>query len=290
MNNILITGANGQVGSELRALAKDTTQDTFLFTDAADLDITNEVAVKTYFANHNITVCINCAAFTAVDKAESEPDLAWKVNTKGAQNLALACAKNDALLIHLSTDYVYHNNQNTPFIESDFTNPQGIYAKTKLEGDQMAMRLNPKTLILRTSWVYSSFGNNFVKTMIRLGNERDALNVIFDQIGTPTYAKDIASTCLSIIQSIDNQDIVEEKWKGVFHYSNEGVTSWYDFAHAIFQIKGIRCDLKAIETKDYPTPASRPHFSVLNKTKIKQTFGISIPHWRDSLEACLQLL
>ena len=290
MQNILVTGGNGQVGSELQVVAKNQSSYQFFFTDAADLDITNQAAVIDFFTKKKIATCINCAAYTAVDHAENAPEIAKKINVDGAENLALACVQNGAKLIHLSTDYVYHNQQNTPFKEGDATNPQGVYAQTKLDGDLVALKTNPDTLILRTSWVYSSFGNNFVKTMLRLGRERDSLSVVFDQIGTPTYAKDIAEVVFKIIQLIDNQQIDHKKWRGVFHYSNEGVTSWYDFAQAIFTLENIDCQLAPIESVQYPTPAKRPPFSVLNKGKIKAVFGVQIPHWRRSLENCLELL
>ena len=290
MQNILVTGGHGQVGSELQIVAKNQSKYQFFFTDVADLDITNQQVVFEFFKENKIDSCINCAAYTAVDKAESNIELAKKINVGGAENLALACAQNEGKLIHLSTDYVYHNSQNTPFIEGDPTNPQGVYAQTKLDGDLIALSSNQNTLILRTSWVYSSFGHNFVKTMLRLGKERDSLGVVFDQIGTPTYAKDIAEAIFSILQSIDNQSIKSNSWQGVFHYSNEGVTSWYDFAAAIFDLENIQCQLSPIESVQYPTPAKRPPFSVLNKGKIKATFNIEIPHWRVSLKDCLTKL
>lgn len=290
MQNILVTGGNGQVGSELQVVAKNQSTHQFFFTDSNDLDITNEVAVMAYFQKNEIHTCINCAAYTAVDKAESSTEIAKKVNVDGAENLAKACVENGAKLIHLSTDYVYHNQQNTPFKEGDETNPQGVYAQTKLDGDLIAMKTCSNTVILRTSWVYSSFGNNFVKTMLRLGKERDALSVVFDQIGTPTYAKDIAEAIFEIVQSVDNQKVENDDWQGVFHYSNEGVTSWYDFAQAIFDIENIDCHLSPIESVQYPTPAKRPPFSVLNKGKIKAVFDIKIPHWRTSLVDCLEKL
>ena len=288
--NILVTGGNGQVGNELKVVAEGQQNYRFFFTDSEDLDITDRAAVLAYFEENNIQTCINCAAYTAVDKAESQADIARQVNAAGVENLALACVAVAGKLIHLSTDYVYHNDQNTPFKETDATHPQGVYAQTKLDGDLIALATNRETLILRTSWVYSSFGNNFVKTMLRLGRERDNLSVVFDQIGTPTYAKDIAEAIFEIVQKIDNQSIESDVWQGIFHYSNEGVTSWYDFAQAIFEIADIDCQLAAIESVQYPTPAKRPPFSVLNKGKIKATFGLTIPHWRDSLKDCLQLL
>jgi len=288
--NILVTGGNGQVGNELQVVAQNQSAYQFFFTDAADLDITNAEAVADFFQKNAIDWCINCAAYTAVDKAESDEEMARKVNVVGPKYLALACARNNAGLIHLSTDYVYHNAQNTPFKEGDETNPQGVYAQTKLDGDLIALKSNPNTLILRTSWVYSTFGHNFVKTMLRLGRDRDSLNVVFDQIGTPTYAKDIAESIFNIIQKVDKKEVENNAWQGVFHFSNEGVTSWYDFAQAIFNIEKIDCQLGAIESVQYPTPAKRPPFSVLNKSKFKAIFKLNIPHWRDSLEECLEKL
>lgn len=233
---------------------------------------------------------MNCAAYTAVDKAESEPVLAKKINVSGAKNLAEACVGQGIPLVHLSTDYVYHNRQNTPFRESDPVSPKSVYARTKLAGDRAALKANPLAIIVRTSWVYSEFGNNFVKTMLRLGAERPALNVVFDQIGTPTYAPDLAAAILKIIQKVENKEVVPKNAAGIWHYSNEGVTSWYDFAQAIFEIKNLACRVNPIETKDFPTPAARPPFSLLNKGKIKAVFGLEIPYWRDSLAICLRKL
>jgi len=288
MINILVTGSHGQVGSELQVLAKQYPDWRFHFHDRDTLDITNLDDVVLFFEKNNINTCINCAAYTAVDKAESDEATARLVNVIGAKNLAEACSKQEAILIHYSTDYVYHGSQNRPFKETDTTSPQGVYAATKLEGDETVLATNSRTLVIRTSWVYSSFGHNFVKTMLRLGRERDKLTVIFDQTGTPTYARDIAAATLSLLQRLDTLDINEVN--GVYHFSNEGVTSWYDFAKAIFELSDIECQVAPIETKDYPTPAARPHFSVLNKGKIKEVFDIEIPHWRESLKACLEEL
>lgn len=282
--NILVTGSNGQVGSELQQLAYIYPKFSFIFVDKEDLDIGNKEAVLAFFETLPFDYCINCAAYTAVDKAESDKETAHLVNALGPQNLAIACQKHQTKLVQISTDYVYHNHQNTPFKESDTTNPESVYGKTKLEGEQLALSSNPETLIIRTSWVYSSFGNNFVKTMLRLGKERAQLGIIFDQIGSPTYAKDLAKAILDIIQQKPSN------FNGVYHYSNEGVCSWFDFAKAIFELEGIDCKTNPIETKDYPTPAKRPHFSLLNKHKIKATFALEIPYWRDSLKACLALL
>jgi dTDP-4-dehydrorhamnose reductase len=291
MIHILVTGANGQLGSEIRALAKNYPDWTFTYIDIEELDLTNRVGVKEYFSTHQFNYCINCAAYTAVDKAESDEKLARKVNATAVQYIAEACHETKAGLIHLSTDYVYHNDQNTPFKEGDVTTPQGIYALTKLEGDNIAREVNPnKTLILRTSWVYSSFGQNFVKTMLRLGRDKEQISVIFDQIGSPTYAHDLAEAILIIIGKVEKGEVSVEKFNDLYHYSNEGVTSWYDFAKTIFNLATINCKVIPIETKDYPTPAKRPPFSLLNKSKFKEAFGLDIPYWRDSLQTCLKLL
>ncbi|GAB4499324.1 MAG: dTDP-4-dehydrorhamnose reductase [Saprospiraceae bacterium] len=291
---ILITGANGQVGQCFQQLAARFPRWNFIFNDFPELDITNRRAVFSFFRSlqndKKISWCVNCAAYTAVDKAESEPDLAKKINVLGAKNLAEACAEQGIPLVHLSTDYVYHNRQNTPFRESDPVSPKSVYARTKLAGDRAALKANPLAIIIRTSWVYSEFGNNFVKTMLRLGAERPALHVVFDQIGTPTYAPDLAAAILTMIQKVENKEVAPENAAGIWHYSNEGVTSWYDFAKAIFEIKKLPCRVNPIETKDFPTPAQRPPFSLLNKEKIKAAFGLEIPYWRDSLAICLRKL
>jgi dTDP-4-dehydrorhamnose reductase len=287
MSSILVTGANGQVGQELQALAPQFPDFDFVFADLPDFDITDTEGIRTLYEQHQFKYCINCAAYTAVDKAESDAELAYKVNVLGVENLVKRGLDYGTQLIQLSTDYVYHNHQNTPFKEGDSTNPQGVYASTKLQGDEIAAKFDQHSMVIRTSWVYSTFGHNFVKTMLRLGNEREKLNVIFDQIGTPTYAYDLAKAILTIIQKVESNTVSAEKLAGVYHYSNEGVTSWYDFAKAIFRIEDIQCKVDPIETKDYPTPAKRPHFSLLNKTKIKSTFDIKIPHWEESLKHCL---
>ena len=290
MASILVTGANGQVGQELQFLASQYPDFQFTFTDVSQLDITDEKGVIDLFQKNKFDYCLNCAAYTAVDKAESDEELAEKINTLGVKHLAQACLLHNTPLIQLSTDYVYHNDQNTPFKEGDPTNPQGVYAKTKLDGDEIALKVHPYAMVLRTSWVYSAYGNNFVKTMIRLGTERDQLGIIFDQIGSPTYARDLADAMLTIITKVEKGAIERGQLGGVFHYSNEGVTSWYDFAMAIFDLEGITCNVKPIETTAYPTPAKRPPFSLLNKGKIKSTFDITIPYWRDSLKSCLAVI
>ncbi len=285
---ILVTGANGQLGSELKALSENLENAEFIFTDRGELDITNAEAVSRVFKENSITCCINCAAYTAVDKAEEEDQqlVVRGINIAGVQNIARACEENDALLVHISSDYVYHNSVNRPLLETDPTEPKGIYARTKLDGDRCATSFNSKTVVLRVSWLYSSFGNNFVKTMIRLGESRDALSIVYDQIGTPTYAGDVALTIFDVIRKYEKGDASY----GVFNFSNEGVTTWYDFASEIFRLQGISCNVSPILSKDYPTAAERPHFSVMDKSKVKNAYGISIPHWRDSLEECLSLI
>ncbi len=288
MTSILVTGGNGQVGNELQFLAKNYPDFKFLFTDYQELDITDADAVLQAFKEHQFDFCINCAAYTAVDKAEEDAEKAHAINVTGVENLAAACEAVGAQLLQLSTDYVYHNSQNTPFKENDTTNPQSVYASTKLAGDEAALAKGG--MVIRTSWVYSSFGHNFVKTMLRLGAERDKLTIIFDQIGTPTYARPLADAMLTIMQQATKDSTAKAKLSGIYHYSNEGVTSWYDFAMAIFELRNIEVNVLPIETKDYPTPAKRPPFSVLNKGKIKEAFGIEIPYWKESLKDCLEVL
>ena len=283
---ILVTGANGQVGSEIKYLSKAYPFE-FIFTGSADLDITNNDAVFKFFGEHEISHVINCAAYTAVDKAEEDKDQAVAVNVQGAMHLAQACTLRNIPLVHISTDYVYHNSQNTPFMEEDETNPQGVYAATKLEGEDVIKKIHPRSMIIRTSWVYSTFGNNFVKTMLRLGRDRDELNVIFDQIGSPTYARDLAKGILDILHKLEQGDVSDTAFNTTYHYSNEGVCSWYDFAKAIFELNKIECKVNPIVTAQYPTPAKRPPFSLLNKAKIRDAFGLKIPYWRDSLTAML---
>ncbi len=286
-STILVTGANGQLGSELRLLAPDSEED-FIFTDVEELDLTDLEAVKAAFNDQKIDFCINCAAYTAVDKAEEDEDMARTINVTAVENLAQACAESDTVLIHISTDFVFNGRSCKPLSEGDKPDPLSVYGKTKWEGEQAALNINPKTIIIRTSWLYSTFGNNFVKTMLRLGKERDELSVIVDQIGTPTYAADLASAIMLIVGELTKKPN-HEKW-GIFHYSNEGVASWYDFAKAIFDLESLKVDLKPIGTDDYPTPAERPHYSVMDKTKIKKVFNLAIPYWRDSLAKCLKLM
>ena len=284
MTKILITGANGQLGQSFKKVAPAFSNYNLQYCDRSQLDITQKEAVDEYFTTHDLDYCINCAAYTAVDRAESEPDKASDINVKGMENLALACQNANIPLIHFSTDYVYHNQQNTPFKEDDPTHPQSVYARTKLEGEQIAQTIHQQVMIIRTSWVYAEFGHNFVRTMHRLGQEREQLRIVFDQIGSPTYAPDLAEAVLNIITKVECGEVTQEKLHGIYHYSNEGVASWYDFALAIFELSGIKCQVTPIETKDYPTPAKRPPFSLLNKGKIKATFDLEIPHWRESLK------
>lgn len=291
MPTILITGANGQLGQELASVLAGDDNWKVALTDKEELDITKHLAVSSYVAElDDLRYVINCAAYTNVDKAEEDVELAHSINMNGAQNLARSAKEVEAQMIQISTDYVYHNEQNLPFKEGDETNPKSVYASTKLAGDNYVQRAHPMAMIIRTSWVYSSFGHNFVKTMLRLGRERDSLGIVFDQIGTPTYARDLAKVIVEIINKVEKGEVPREKMAGIFHFSNEGVTSWYDFALAIFEKEKITCNVSPIETKDYPTPAKRPPFSVLNKSKIKKTFGVDIRHWRTGLDDCLRLL
>jgi dTDP-4-dehydrorhamnose reductase len=280
---ILVTGSNGQLGNELRLLAPAYSGDIFIFTDVAELDITNETDLDYFIDREKPAVIINCAAYTAVDKAEQEDNLAFLINATAVGNLSRAAAKHHSLLIHISTDYVFDGKGFKPYMEDDPTNPVSLYAKSKHAGEQQVQSYAGKALIIRTSWLYSEFGNNFVKTMMKYGREREQLNVVFDQTGTPTYARDLAQTILDIIQKQPVINGVE-----VFHFSNEGVASWYDFAKAIMEISGINCRINPIETKEYPLPAVRPFYSVFNKSKIKQRFSIEIPYWRDSLQECMK--
>jgi len=284
MFNILVTGSNGQLGSEIKELSSLYPY-TFFFTCKENLDISNAKALEEYVLTNNITAIINCAAYTAVDKAESDQENANKINHIAVKHLATIAKENDMKLIHISTDYVFDGTNHKPYIETDITNPQSIYGKTKLLGEQALLHVNPQnSIIIRTSWVYSSYGANFVKTMLRLGREKESLGVIYDQVGTPTYARDLAKTILDILPNIKNSTLK------IYNYSNEGVLSWYDFAKEIMKMAKLTCKVNPIETKDYPLPAKRPHYSLLNKSKIKNDFGIVIPYWKDSLDDCLKAL
>ncbi|MDR0724673.1 MAG: dTDP-4-dehydrorhamnose reductase [Prevotellaceae bacterium] len=286
MKKILVTGANGQLGSELKKLSKNEQFD-FVFTDVAELDITDIRECMAFFDKIKPHFVINCAAYTAVDKAESDKLLAWKVNVDAVKNLVISSSISDSYLIQISTDYVFDGKSSTPYVERDLTHPQSEYGRSKAVAEVEALSY-PKSLVIRTSWLYSTFGNNFVKTMLRLGKERESLNVVFDQIGTPTYAEDLAAAILRIIGKIASKE--KDFVAGIFHYSNEGVCSWYDFACAIMKLGCLNCKVYPIETADYPTPAKRPEFAVLNKTKIKSVYGIDISHWRSSLERMIDSL
>jgi dTDP-4-dehydrorhamnose reductase len=286
--NILVTGSNGQLGSEIKDLVTNYKDFNFFFRDLPELNICDAEALNTFIFNQNINAVINCAAYTAVDQAEEDVEIAEQVNSIGVLNLVNALKKVNGKLIHISTDYVFDGNSFLPYQELDELNPIGIYGETKRAGELVILNSSIDALVIRTSWLYSAYGNNFVKTMLKLGHERDELEVIFDQVGTPTYASDLAKTCLDILLDKSSENI---SMNGkIYHYSNEGVTSWYDFAKAIMELGSIDCKVRPIETKDYPTPAKRPHFSVLNKTKIKKDFNIEIPYWRDSLDKCVEKL
>jgi len=282
---ILVTGANGQLGNELRVIAAQQNSYIFLFAGREELSIENEDAVNGFFATHTIDYCINCAAYTAVDKAESEKEHAFLMNAAAVGILARACTLHNAQLIHISTDYVFDGTATEPYVETAGTNPVSVYGQSKLLGEEMAMQFAPAGIIIRTAWVYSSFKHNFVKTMLRLMNERESINVVSDQLGCPTYAADLAAAIMQIITS--GKSKVNP---GIYHYSNAGITNWYEFAVAIKKLSGSNCIVNPITTEQYPTPAKRPAYSVLDTTKIKKTFGIEIPGWEDSLRACLMLL
>lgn len=285
---ILVTGAYGQLGSEIKLLQENYPDWEFCFTDVDSLDITNELAVQDFFSENKFDFVVNCAAYTAVDKAESDEQTAHLVNAVAPKILASQAMTAGAKLIHVSTDYVFAGDACTPYAETDKTNPQGAYGRTKLEGEENVLAENPNSVVIRTSWLYSTFGNNFVKTMLRLGKERGELNVVFDQVGSPTYAADLAETILSIIDSTAKE--VKNFVSGIYHFSNEGVASWFDFALAIFDFARVDCDVKPVLSDQFPTPTKRPHYSVLDKAKIKNTYGIAIPYWRDSLKECIKRL
>lgn len=288
--NILITGANGQLGNEMRVLSAQHTQHTYFFTDIAELDITSREAVNQFVADNEIDIIVNCAAYTNVDKAEIDEDMAHKINALAVENLGLSGAR----VIHISTDYVFSGEACVPYSETDPVAPRTAYGRTKREGEVLLQAVCPESIIIRTAWLYSTFGNNFVKTMLRLGQERESLGVVFDQIGSPTYAADLAVAIFAAINA--------PVWQaGVYHFTNEGVCSWYDFTHEIFARaqsllnkeaaeKVAACQLRSILSSEYQYQTPRPHYSVLNKAKIKRTFGIAIPHWTDALQVCLEKL
>ena len=282
--NILVTGANGQLGNEMRIVSRNS-QDHYIFTDVAELNITNAMAVEKIVNDHDIKAIINCAAYTNVDKAEDDYDFAELLNATAVKNLAQAIKKNDGILIHVSTDYVFGGTKNnTPCSEDEPANPTGVYGITKLHGEQSIIETGCKHLIIRTAWLYSEFGKNFVKTMLNLTATKPNLNVVFDQVGSPTYAYDLAQAIFNIVENrkYEGQD-------GIYHYSNEGVCSWYDFTKMIAEYAGhTDCDIQPCHSDEFPSKVVRPSYSVLDKTKIKKTFGIHVPYWTDSLKTCMK--
>lgn len=279
----MVTGAGGQLGKEFEVLALSYLHCHFLFASRTDLPIEDAAAVTEYFKQHKIDCCINCAAYTAVDKAETEVEQAFLTNADAAANLAAVCKMYNATFIHISTDYVFNGNGTQPYKETDAVGPVSVYGQSKLKGEQLVLQNNPAAVIIRTSWVYSQFGNNFVKTMLRLMKERENINVVNDQLGCPTYAADLAAAVMQIIE----QPVVAGYRHSIFNYCNDGVISWYDFAVAIKEITGSACTVHPIPSSQYPTPAKRPHYSVLDTTKIKQEFQLVIPAWRESLMKCI---
>ena len=283
MANILVTGANGQLGSELRKIGF-TSLDEVFYTDVADLDITNCEDIDRYVKEHDIDTIINCAAYTAVDKAEDEPELAAKINTEAVANLAKVAEKQDCLLIHISTDYVFDGTGESPYTEKDKSCPTSVYGETKLAGEKAIVKSGCLYIIIRTAWLYSTFGNNFVKTILRLAGEREELNVVADQIGSPTYAEDLAQAIATIMRNDDRGF-----YEGIYHFSDEGVCSWFDFASEIVRLSGLPCKINPVTTAEYPTKTKRPAYSVLDKTKIKKTFDVTVPEWKESLERCMKV-
>ena len=281
--NILITGCNGQLGNEIQLLEREHRQHNYYNTDVQELDITDQDAVEAFVEGHEIDGIVNCAAYTAVDKAESNEELCQRLNAEAPAYLAHAIGRRGGWMIQISTDYVFDGTGHTPYTEDEDTCPNSVYGKTKLVGELNVQAHCERSMIVRTAWLYSTFGNNFVKTMLRLGRERTEMGVVVDQVGTPTYARDLARAIFAAI----GRGIVA----GIYHFSNEGVCSWYDFTKAIHRLAGITtCHVRPIHTAEYPTPAARPHYSVLDKTKIKNTYNIDIPYWEDSLRECIEQL
>lgn len=280
---ILITGCNGQLGNEIQLLEGQYPGHEFFNTDVNELDICDQAAVDRFVADHDIEGIINCAAYTAVDKAESDKELCTTLNTVAPAYLANAIEQRGGWMIHISTDYVFNGKNHRPYLEDDTPSPDSVYGSTKLAAELGVSKFCHRAVIIRTAWLYSSFGNNFVKTMIRLGKERSQLGVVADQVGTPTYARDLAVAIMAIVE--------KGIQPGVYHFTNEGVASWYDFTKAIHRLAGITtCHVRPLHTEEYPTPANRPHYSILDKTKIKETYGIEIPYWEESLAECVALL
>lgn len=277
MANILVTGANGQLGSELKKIGFSPLDEVF-FTDVAELDITNKEAVECYVKRNDIDTIVNCAAYTAVDRAEEEPEKAELINVKAVENLAEVASREGCLLVHVSTDYVFDGTASEPYTEKSPVNPQTVYGRTKLAGERAVKKSGCLAIIIRTAWLYSEYGSNFVKTILRLAKEKGELNVVADQVGTPTYAADLAAAIVHVLAD----DCVAEK-TGVYHFSNEGVCSWYEFAQEIVRLGGVKCNVNAVTTADYPAKAHRPAYSALDKTKIKQVFGVAVPEWKEAL-------
>ena len=290
--NILVTGADGQLGNEMRIVSKGSS-DRYIFTDVEELDITNRDAVMNFVKENDIKVVVNCAAYTNVDKAEDDEATAELINAQAVENLADACKVNNATLIHISTDYVFGGNKgNTPRTEDEPVNPTGAYGRTKLHGEKAIQKSGCNYLIIRTAWLYSEFGNNFVKTMRRLTAERDTLKVVFDQVGTPTYALDLAEVIMKFIEALKNEtsNFKLQTSNSIYHFSNEGVISWYDFAKEICELSGNTCDIQPCHSDEFPSKVKRPSYSVLDKTKIKNKLNITIPHWKESLKNCINNL
>ena len=283
MKTILITGSHGQLGNEMQQAAHRFPAFNYIYTDVEELDICDKTALNAFVKTNHVNIIVNCAAYTAVDKAEDDIDLCYKINSEAVRNIGEVANENGLKVVHVSTDYVFDGTNYLPYSEDQTVCPATVYGKSKLAGEQALLETCKQAVIIRTAWLYSSFGNNFVKTMMKLGTVRESLNVIFDQVGTPTSAADLADTILNIISH-------EKFVPGIYHFSDEGVCSWYDFTKTIHRIAGITCDVHPIETKDYPARTPRPHFSVLNKAKIKTTYRIVIPHWEESLERCIKIL
>lgn len=278
---LLVTGANGQLGLSLKRILDDDKEIEAVFTDVADLDITDYEAVDAFMTSGKFDVVVNCAAYTAVDRAESDDLLAARINTEAVGNIARAASCLGARVVHISTDYVFSGENSRPYVENDVPDPRSIYGRTKLEGEGILTSICPDAVIIRTAWLYSEFGNNFAKTMLRIADEGKPIRVVADQVGTPTYAGDLAEAIHSILHA--------PQWlPGIYHFTDEGVASWYDFAMAIFRLAGVDADVAPVTTREYPTPARRPQYSVLSKVKIKKTFNFRIPYWQNSLAKCLK--
>ena len=287
MKTIIVTGANGQLGNSVRQWAEKYPQYIFVYTDIDTLDICDATAVKSFVKEKGADYIINCAAYTAVDKAEDDETLCARINQEAVQNLGEAAQEVGAKVIHVSTDYVFDGTNHVPYVETDATCPASVYGRTKLAGEQALLKVCPESsVIIRTAWLYSEFGNNFVKTMLRLGSEREQLLVVFDQVGSPTYAGDLAAAILTVLEQAEKGGFVP----GVYHFSNEGVCSRYDFAVKIMELGGKTCQVAPIESKEYPAKANRPHYSVLNKAKIKTTYQVVVPHWETSLRKCIEAI